>query len=273
MRLGWRLGPTPGCLDTDLLRRYADATRDPSPRARTGEAVPTSALVTLIWDAQNEARRQLVDQSLFKGATGVVHGEHQIVLHRAVEPDEPLQIWAEGHGARTAGRNALVTLRYSALDPSGAVVADQWWTTVLVGVSCAPVGESPPDHAFPDLARRHPLGAYAVAVDEEMAHRYAAVTGDWSAHHFDGEAARRSGFDRPFLHGLCTMALCGQAITEIVASGDPTRVRRLAVRFAAPTYLGERLEVNLYDAGGLGVAFEAHAGTVAVITHGRAELW
>ena len=58
----------------------------------------------------------------------------------------------------------------------------------------------------------------------------------------------------------------------MAASGDPARLRRIAVRFASSTFIGERLEVRLYDAGRLGVAFEAAAGGATVITHGRAEL-
>ena len=105
-----------------------------------------------------------------------------------------------------------------------------------------------------------------------MARRYAEVSGDWTAHHFDVAAARRSGFERTFLHGLCTLGLCAQGVVALVAGGDPERLRRIAVRFATPTFLGERLHVRVYDAGSLGYAFEADSLGASVITHGRAEL-
>jgi acyl dehydratase len=111
-----------------------------------------------------------------------------------------------------------------------------------------------------------------MAIDEGMARRYAEASGDWSAHHFDVEAARRSGFDRPFLHGLCTMALCAQGVVEQVTGGDPDRVRRVAVRFASPVPLGETLRVRLYDIGPGCYGFEAECAGATVITHGRAEL-
>ena len=78
-----------------------------------------------------------------------------------------------------------------------------------------------------------------------MARRYAAVSGDWSAHHFDAAAARRSGSERPFLHGLCTMALSAQGVVSLVADGDPTTVRRIAVRFASPSFVGEDVELHV----------------------------
>jgi acyl dehydratase len=158
------------------------------------------------------------------------------------------------------------------MDAAEALVAEQWWTTVYLGTTCEPVGEPSPDHALPDDARERPLGSYVVDVDPDMARRYAAISGDWSAHHFEVGAARRSGFDRVFLHGLCTMALCAQGVVEVVADGKPERIRRIAVRFASPNPLGERLSVRSYDAGHLGYAFEADCCGVTVIAHGRAEL-
>jgi acyl dehydratase len=270
--VGARLGPFAGCIDGDLVRRYAAATKDPSRAVQQGVAVPPVAVVTQIWDAQTEGRTALVSDHIQRTMTGGVHGEHDIVLHRPIVPGEPLRVWVEGHGARPAGRNALVTLRYAALDAGDRAVAEQWWTTVYLGTTCDATGDPAPDHTFPDAAREHLLGTYTVDVDTDMPRRYADVSGDWSAHHFDGEAARQSGFDRPFLHGLCTMALCAQAVVEVVAGGDPDRVRRVAVRFSTPTFLGEQLDVHLYDAGPLGFAFEATAAGATVVTHGRAEL-
>jgi acyl dehydratase len=136
-----------------------------------------------------------------------------------------------------------VTLRYTVLDVDDVVVAEQWWTTVFLGVTCNPAGDPAPEHVNPDDARVRPIGTHTVDVDTDMARRYAEVSGDWSAHHFEIAAARVSGFDRLFLHGLCTMALCAHVV-----------------------------HVRLYDAGVLGYAFEADSAGATVVTHGRAEL-
>jgi acyl dehydratase len=250
-----RCGPFDARLDGDVLAQYAPV-----------------AIVTQLWDAQEAARAALVPDDVQRNATGGVHGEHDVVLHRPIAAGEPLQIWVDRHGTRPAGRNALVTLRYTVVDAHDEVVAEQWWTTVYLGTTCDATGDPAPDHALPAGARERPIGTYAVDVDADMARRYAEVSGDWSGHHFDVDAARRSGFDRPFLHGLCTMALCARGVVDVAAGGDPDRVRRVAVRFATPTFLGERLTVALYGAGPHVVAFEADCAGATVITHGRAEL-
>lgn len=270
--LGTRVGPFEGRLDSRLITRYAAATKDPAGAAQAGLAVPPVSIVTQIWEAQNEGRVAAVAEEVQRAATGGVHGEHDIVLHRPIDPGERLRTWVEGHGSRPAGRNSLVTLRYTTLDDDDELVAEQWWTTVYTGTTCGLLGEAPPDHTFPEAALEHSVGTYSIEVDDKMAHRYAEVSGDWSPHHFTAEAAQRTGFDRPFLHGLCTMALCAQGVIDLVADGDPSRLRRIAVRFATPTFLGEELAVSVYDGGEVGYAFEAKCANAEVISHGRAEL-
>jgi acyl dehydratase len=278
-------------LGRDFLAAYAAATRDPSEAARRGDVALPVALVTRIWDAQEAGRVALTARAVQDGAVGGVHGEHELRLHRPVEPDEELRVFVEGHGARASSGStaradkSFVTLRYAMHDADDALVAEQWWTTVYFGVDSDTVGEPPPDHTFPAAlrdpgeARDRLLGVHTVHVDDPLTRAYAAVSDDWSAHHFDVEAAHVSGFDRVFLHGLCTMSLCAQGVTALAAAGDPTRLRRVAVRFASPTFLDEDLHVRVYDAGGLGgigelgFAFAADCAGATVIAHGRAELF
>jgi hypothetical protein len=68
------------------------------------------------------------------------------------------------------------------------------------------------------------------------------------------------------------MALCAQGVGQVATGGDQAKIRRVAVRFAAPTFLGEQLEVRVYEAGPSAFVFEATCAGSAVITNGRAEL-
>jgi acyl dehydratase len=267
-----RVGPFPGQLDRDLICRYAAATLDPSPAAQAGGAVPVVAIVTQIWAAQESARAALVSPQMQSSASGGVHGEHDIVLHRPIRPGELLQTWVEGFGARPAGRHATVILKYSTFDARDELVAEQWWTTVYLNTTCSPVEGRAPDHSFPETARSRLVGTYTVTADDGMPGRYAEVSGDWAEHHFTAEAAQRSGFERPFLHGLCTLALCAQCVVDTVADGNPDRVRRIAARFAAPVFIGEGVQVSIFEAVPGRYPFEADSSGSPVIRHGLVEL-
>jgi acyl dehydratase len=262
--LGRRLGPFPGRIDADLVDRYKEATRDPNP----GDGVPPVAIVTQIWDAQVAGFHQLVPEEVLASMQGGVHGGHDVVLHRPVAVGEELQTFVEGHGSRRGGRHDLVTLRYTTY-AGDELVAEQWWTTVLIGAEGDPVGEDPPDHT---VEPGGDVGERRIETDLDMPRRYAEVSQDFSPHHFDPDAARQSGFERPFLHGLCTLAVCAHVVVSLSADGEPERVRRIAVRFGSPAFVGDAIIVRVARAGGRTVAFEAEAGGAAVARRGVVEL-
>jgi acyl dehydratase len=237
-----------------------------------GETVPAVFPVILAFGAQSAANGDL-PQAVWRQAYGAVHGEHDFVLHRPLTPDESLETWSQISAVRTVPAGARVVLHIQQADADGTVAVEQWWTTVLLGLhTMNDMGSSPRDHRFPDSARLSPVGSAVHHIDEQLAHRYADVSGDWSPHHFDIAAARASGFDFLFTHGLCTMAICAHRVLGIVGVDDPGRVARVAVRFASPTPLGDDLAVDAYRIGVRSFAFEATCRGVKTISHGRLEL-
>jgi acyl dehydratase len=180
-----------------------------------------------------------------------VHGEHDIVLHRPLRPGEALDTWAGLSAVRTSRAGTQVVVHFEQVGSDGRM---------------------PAEHRFPESALANPRGTALQHVAEDTARRYAEVSGDWSAHHFDIDVARSAGFDFLFAHGLCTMAMCAHRLLDVTGVGDPGRVRRVAVRFASPTPLGGDLTVRAYGAGEGVIAFDAACADVTVVTNGRLEL-
>ncbi len=137
-----------------------------------------------------------------------------------------LHTFSETHSARPSGANLRVTLHHSTFDVREHLVAEQWWTTVLLGTTAEPIGAGLPDYSFSNSRGAAPVAEDVVRIDEVMARRYAELSGDFSEHHFSRAGARRSGHQAPFLHGLCTMALCTRAAVKTIGDGDPTRIQR-----------------------------------------------
>jgi hypothetical protein len=266
LTIGGVHGPFESTLDRDRIGRYVHAT--------TGDAsgeVPPTFLAMLAYELQGPAFAA-IPRSVLEGPGARVHAEHDLRVHRPLVADEILLTTTRIAGVRPKGAGSFVTQAYEHRDPTGALVAEQWWTLFLGGVDIDEVGDAAPDHAFPEAARSHPIGRVTVDVDPETPRRYAEVSGDWSEHHFDAVVAARSGAPAPFLHGLCTLAICGHAVARTAAGGTPARVRRVAARFTAPALVGRPLVVSLFDAGDGRVAFEASCGDALVIRNGRAEV-
>ena len=94
--------------------------------------------------------------------------------------------------------------------------------------------------------------------------------------HVDDAFAKSMGLPGIIVHGLCTMAMCTQAVVKTVADGDPSRLKRFAVRFSKPVLPGNDVDVSIFDAGerdGRHVyAFEARSAGDVVIKDGLAEV-
>jgi acyl dehydratase len=275
--LDQRHGPFAGTLDRSVIAQYAAATNDRNASVLACDAVPATFPVILIFDAQ-WAANAAVPKSVYQSGRNGVHGEHEVLLHRPLVPGEALETFSEPFAVRNTRAGARVILHMEQYGADGALAAEHWWTIFFPGCDeLADVGPEPPDHTFPEPARGHLVGSVTQPVDADIATRYAEVSNDWSAHHFDLESAQRAGVDYMFAHGLCTMAMCTHAAVDLVAGGDPSRVRRVAVRFASPTRLDADLTVDVYDAStteGAGVyAFEATCAGAAVVKHGRIELF
>ena len=267
-----RHGPFPGRLEPDSIAAYAAAISDDTASVLAGRTVPAVFPVILVFTAV-EAARADVPEAAWRRVRGGVHGGHDIVLHRPLAPGERLDTWSQISGMRTSRAGTRVVVHLEQVDSDGWIAVEQWWTMVLLGLDGLPdLGSLPADHHLPDSARHNALGSVTARLDERMAHRYAEVSGDWSAHHFDIDVARAAGFDFVFAHGLCTMAICTHRLLGLIGVDDPGRVSRVAVRFASPTPLGCDLTVNGYGVSERSFAFEASADGVTTTTHGRLEL-
>jgi len=263
-----RTGPFEIDLAVANISAFAVATEDPNPLYLTGQAVPPTYLASMIYRQQATSMGQLIATDVMDRAVSGVHGQHEIVLHRTLIPGERLTGFVEPFSIKPARDNVRVTFRHPAYDEAGDLVAEQWWTTVLIKTSADPEGPDLPDHSFPDLDRTHAVAEDSVRLDAAMVERYAKVTGDYSDHHFDLEAAQRSGMEDVFLHGLCTMALCARAAVRTVANGDPDLIERFALRFAQPAYLDRELDVRLHGVDETTFALEALCGEAPVVRNG-----
>ncbi|MFM2279851.1 MAG: hypothetical protein RLZZ444_2082 [Pseudomonadota bacterium] len=96
------------------------------------------------------------------------------------------------------------------------------------------------------------------------------LNGDSNALHLEPDVARKGGFERPILHGLCTFGIAATAALFALADGDPKRFRGFSARFSAPVYPGETLRIELWNDGALRVVAEER--NRPVLTHARADI-
>lgn len=105
---------------------------------------------------------------------------------------------------------------------------------------------------------RAPDMTVVVPIANNAAHIY-RLSGDYFPHHIDPEAARRVGYDRVILHGLCTLGHVTGALLSSLCGNDVARFRRVKMRFSAPVYMGEFLALEAWHDGPGRVVFQVRA--------------
>lgn len=94
------------------------------------------------------------------------------------------------------------------------------------------------------------------------------LTGDRHPIHIDPEVARGNGFQRPILHGLCTLGIAARLVARAVKA-HPADLRGLQARLAAPVVPGDT--IALLAAGSReSLTFEARVADTVVLKGGRA---
>ncbi len=96
--------------------------------------------------------------------------------------------------------------------------------------------EGPPDHMV-DLATRP---------EQALLYR---LNGDLNPLHSDPDLARQAGFERPILHGLCTMGVVCHALLRALGHYRTETMRAVSLRFSKPVYPGETIRTEIWGDG------------------------
>jgi acyl dehydratase len=273
-KLGTTSQPYAGTIDPDRAKAYAAATNDDNPAYTSGKYAPPVFGVVPTWEANGSA---VVDMIPPEALLMIVHGEQDMWFHQPLVPGTKLSTTGTPISIRVGSSGTRLTARLDSADGDGKPVMEIYVTTFIRGMSDGESGgPDKPDHTFPESARDKKVGEFTVHVDDDQTYRYAEASGDNMPIHLDENVAKSVGLPGIIAHGLCTMAMCSQAIVKTVADSDPARVKRLAVRFAKNVFPGNDVVVSIYDAGtsdGRKVyAFEAHSDGQLVVSNGRAEV-
>ena len=98
------------------------------------------------------------------------------------------------------------------------------------------------------------------------------LSGDRNPIHIDPDFAKMAGFEKPFVHGLCTYGFVGRAILKALCGGDPARFLHFEARFADQVYFGDTIITKMWKtgAGEAIVQAESQKGNV-VLSQARAK--
>jgi acyl dehydratase len=268
--------PVKFAVERERIAAYAAATNDDISRHRSGDLAPPVFSIVPAFQAMGMAALSVIPAELL-GA--ILHGEQDFHFHRPIEPGMELATTSTPIGMRQRSSGVTVVVRSDTRDSAGELVTQGYSTTFVRGAQGAEdAGEEAPTHRFDEALReRDPDAEVEQAFDADQTFRYAEASGDPMQIHVDDEFAKSVGLPGIIIHGLCTMAFTSVAAIKSFTPDDPTRMRRLAVRFASIALPEQSITTRLWAAGErdgrAAYAYETTSdGGAVVIKDGWAEI-
>lgn len=167
------------------------------------------------------------------------------------------------------GKPALIYSSTELVNAEGAVFAKLDRTTFIRGGGG--FGGSPDSGEAP--AAPEPGGAPDFIIDLSTSAEQALfyrLNGDLNPLHSDPSVAIKAGFDRPILHGLCTMGVVVHALLATLAHYESSAIRSVSLRFSSPVYPGETIRTEIWRDGRFRASVPERG--VAVATQGLCRL-
>ncbi len=190
----------------------------------------------------------------------ILHAEQDLVMHQALPATGAIrgEYRVAGLEDKGEGRGALLHQEKDLFDDAtGDHLATVRSTLFLRGNGgeggfgdAMPAAQPVPDRA-PDR-----IVEIATLPRQALIYR---LSGDWNPLHADPAIARKAGFDRPILHGLCTKGLANRAILASYCDHDVARFQSMFVRFSKPVMPGETIRFEFFEEGAGQLRFRAVA--------------
>lgn len=253
----------------DAIEKYARATNDLNERYLGDDVVATPIFpVVPAFDSFMAAG---MDPELQADVLRLVHGSEEHLLLVPIRPGDTLTVNTVLESVDRKETGETFTLKATETNQDGDLVAEVRGTMFIRGSGTskkpAPAEEESREIIFEETTK----------IDEDQTHRYAEASGDHNPIHLDEDVARMAGLPGIINHGMCTMAIATKGAVDGLAAGDPTRVRRVAVRFSKPVLPGQELTTRFYKEsesdGVTTYGFETYnPDGVAVIKNGVIEI-
>lgn len=180
--------------------------------------------------------------------SNVLHGEQYIEVFD-LPTGGPLTSKANVSEVLDKGSGAAIVSDINSFDKNGNVVIKNQIVTFAVGaggfggprtgtkiIPCRPKPKRSPDASI----------SQKTSLDQAALYR---LTGDRNPLHIDPNIAPLAGFEKPILHGLCSLGFSVRVVLQTYADHDSTLFKACKARFTKPVIPGQTLKVDMWREG------------------------
>ena len=160
----------------------------------------------------------------------LLHGEQDIELYRPLPANAEITLHSEISEVWDKGKAGVIAVTSIAEDSEGPLFKSR---SSLFYIGGGGFGGDPgpstknknaPPETAPDIVVEYPTLPEQGAIYR--------LSGDRVPLHIDPEFSTAAGYDKPFMHGLCTYGFVARAALASLCAGDPGRFKSMTGRFA-----------------------------------------
>jgi acyl dehydratase len=204
----------------------------------------------------------------------MLHGDQRFIVHSPLPAEGSVsgQLRVIGVEDKGPAKGALVFFEKVLSDQATGKKLCTVQTTGFLRADggCGSGGEKLP--ALEPLPEREPDVSLELPTYPQSALLY-RLSADMNPLHVDPLIAAKAGFERPVLHGLCTMGVACFGLIRLFCGGDAERLAAMGMRFSNPVYPGETIRVEGWKTD-RSIRFRAYAveRKLLVLDRGAAEI-
>ncbi len=182
----------------------------------------------------------------------VLHAEESLEIHQPLPGAGTVtgETVIEDVVDRGADKGCFVYLKKELRSADGATLYATVRSNTLARADGGFGGKPTPRPAPPAPPERAPDQVCDLPTHFNQALLY-RLCGDMNPLHADPAVATGAGFERPILHGRCTLGVAMHAILRSCCDYDAHRMQTLNVRFSSPVLPGETLRTEIWNEDGM----------------------
>lgn len=202
-----------------------------------------------------------------------LHGEQYTVMYRPLPPKARLKHTMRLKSAIDKGKSTVTILAIETTDEHGTPLFYNEVTGFYPGVPGAGL-QRVASEELNVAPQREPDAVLADKTEVNQALLY-RLCGDWNPMHIDPDYAARAGYEKPFLHGLCTFGYLGRHVIKAFCGNDSRLFKSVRARFASIVMPGDTLETRMWRESPTRIVVEMRAveRDVVVLKNGAVELF
>lgn len=172
-----------------------------------------------------------ISQAVKLKLSRLLHGEQSFELHRPL-PAKVKDLKMESYISEVwdKGKSGVIGVKADFFDEAGLLFSCHSTLFYLGGGGFG--GEPGPSTKEKNLPpNRDPDLIVEYSTQEEQGALY-RLSGDMVPLHIDPEFAQKAGYDKPFMHGLCTYGFVGRAALHALCDSNPENFKSMEGRFS-----------------------------------------